>query len=119
MNYSIDTDGLSGEMVFDKADELGNNVFLSLMIPQGVFFLDPSFGLKVRPGLKLTDEAAALRKADIESALKWITESGKANQINVMVQRVEESRFKRLECLIEIVKTTGQKTTFTYYQEVI
>ncbi|MDP2166777.1 MAG: phage GP46 family protein [Thermodesulfovibrionales bacterium] len=115
MDFRIDMkDGLP-EMTFEKAGNIGNNIFLSLGIQKGSFFQNPEFGSRLHELKKNTARSAALAKDYTLEALKWLKDTGRAKEIEVSVERKTD----RLEMLVEVTQADGVKISYETFVEVI
>ena len=118
-DFMIVTGQGQGQMTFEKADNIMNNIFLSIMIEKGSFFFNPEFGLKKRPGLKNIDRYAALLVEDCKAALQWIIDIGRAVKFDISTERDMQLDLNRLRLLIEATQVNGQIITFETFLEVV
>ncbi len=121
MDFKIITgDGL-GQMTFDRADSIMNNIFLSLMVRRGSFFQNPEFGsrLHLLHRAKNTEKTAALAVEYCKEALQWLLDVGRATKIEVVSQRDRLQDLNRLKLLIETTQADGRTVTFDYFVEVV
>ncbi len=89
MGYKIEmVDGLP-EMSLEQDATIGTDLLLSALVPQGAFFLDPTFGLRELPK-KITDQNRGLVKDYFAESAKWLLDAGKAKSIDVLVEPDEE-----------------------------
>jgi hypothetical protein len=85
MGYKITlVDGLPVQS-YDPDATIGTDLLLSAMVPQGAFFLDPSFGLREMPK-KITDKNVGLVKDYFKESCKWLISAGKADSVEVLVE---------------------------------
>lgn len=126
MDFAIDiaTDGTAiGEMTFDEAEDgnMMNNIFCSLMIPKGSWFMNPSFGsrLHLLQRAKNTEKTANLAAEYCKEALQWLIDCGKATAVDVSVERDTTSDTGRLKAIVEVTKATGETTSFATWVDVI
>lgn len=90
MGYKITLDANGNpEMSFDQDATIGTDLLLSTLVPQGAFFLDPSFGLRELPK-KITDQNIGLVKDYFSESAKWLIDAGKAKKIDILVEPDEE-----------------------------
>jgi phage gp46-like protein len=118
---TIDSAGL-GQMTFDKATTIMNNIYLSLVVARGSFFADTSFGsrLHLLQRAKNTDTTMRLAVDYCKEALQWMIDSGKASKVDVYAQRDRQQDLNRLKLLIEVTPYSGaEPVAFTTFIEVI
>lgn len=120
MDFRLDYDSQSGtiEQTFDPADSILNNIIISLAIEKGSWWHDRSFGLTRRLRLKNTPAAALLIKQDIQQALQWIINAGRASRIQVETRR-DELNMYRLNILVAATQADGRVITFSTFKEVV
>ena len=114
----VSTDGLGGEMSWDKAEDLGTHVALSLSVNQGDFFQDPTFGSRLFEVKKLTTKGMNLAQQYIEEALQWLLDTGKASNIDVFVERDSIDR-NRLNIRVQVEERDGNQITYDLYKEFV
>lgn len=121
MDFKIYTEDTVGQMTFDKADNIFNNVFLSLMIEKGSFFQNPDFGsrLHLLKRAKNTEKTAALAEEYCKEALQWLIDTGRAKKIEVFTQRDRLQDLNRLKLLIEVTQSDGKPVSFETFVEVV
>jgi phage gp46-like protein len=124
MDYTIiiyNQTGL-GQMTFDKATTLMNNIYLSWMVDQGSFFLDPKFGSRfyLLKRAKNTPKTAKLAIGYGKEALQWMFDAGKVSAVNVYAQINKTENINRLKILGEITPVNGNDpVSFSRFIEVI
>lgn len=119
MDFAIVMNNGQAEQTFDKSGDIFNNIFLSLSIKQGSWWIDPAFGLRDRGRMKNTESNARLVREDCKQALQWIIESGRAKEINVITERDRSQDLSRLKILVEATQADGQLVTFETFKEVV
>ncbi len=121
MDFKIETDGLAGAMTFEKADNIMNNVFLSLMIPRGGWWFNPQFGsrLHLLQRAKNTERTAILAREYVKEALAWLIAARRAVKIDVATERDPRTDPHRLKALIEVTQADGRELTFETFVEVV
>ncbi len=109
------------EMSFDKAEGIYNNIYLSLTIQRGSFFQNPDFGsrLHLLKRAKNTAQTAASAKDYVLEALRWLLDTGKAEKIEVEVERDPLTDPHRLKLLVTVTQADGTEVTFTEFMEVV
>lgn len=120
MDFQLTYDKRTGtiDQTFAKAGDILNNIIISLAIKKGAWWHDPKFGLTDRPRLKNTPAAARLIKQDVEQALQWIIDAGRATRIDVVTWRDANDRH-RLNILVTATQTDGRVVTYTTFKEVV
>jgi phage gp46-like protein len=111
-----------GQMTFEKATTIMNNIYLSLMVKRGSFFADTSFGsrLHLLQRAKNTDTTMRLAVDYCKEALQWMIDTGKASAVNVYAQRDRPQDLYRLKLLVEVTPYSGaEPVAFTTFIEVI
>jgi phage gp46-like protein len=87
MNYSIENINGVGQMTFTQAVDIRTNIWLSLHIPYGKWFADPTFGCKLNQINKITQNNILLAQQYIEQALAWLLQVGRAVSIIVVCEQ--------------------------------
>jgi phage gp46-like protein len=105
-------------MTWTGGDPLLTNVILSLEIPKGAFFADTSFGLRRRTRMKLNERTARLVKGDVEEALKWLLDNGRARAIEVVTE-IDTEEHTRLKALISVTAANGRQLSYEKFVEVV
>jgi phage gp46-like protein len=118
MDYTIQVTNGEPGIALTSGNSLFNNVFLSLEIPQGSWWFDPSFGLKKRSRMKITAAAIRLRKHDVESALQWLLDHDRAASVVVEVERDTDNR-SRLHARATVTAPTGDQVVYDKFIEVV
>lgn len=111
--------GGCGEMTFDQAGDIMNNVFLSLSIEKGSFFAAPGFGMVRRERMKNTGKNARLIRDDAAAALQWLIDTGRAADVRVDVERDAARDPHRLRLLVTVTQADGNRVTFEKFVEVV
>ena len=122
MDFKILTDeDAMGQMTFDSAEDIMNNVFLSLMIKRGSWFQNPEFGsrLHLLQRAKNTEKTAALAEEYCKEALRWLIDTGRATRIDVHTQRDRTQDLHRLKFIVEVTEANGRQVTFERFVEVV
>ncbi len=121
MDFRIDIEQGTGmgAMTFNKADNIMNNIYLSLMVEKGSFFQNPDFGFNRPKREKNTEKTAALFEERARQALQWMLETGRAIKIDVSSERDRLQDLNRLKLLIEVTQADGQKVPYETFVEVI
>lgn len=120
MDFQLSYDTQSGavDQTFDKAGDILNNIIITLAIKKGEWWHDATFGVTHRPRLKNTPASARLIQQDIEQALQWIIDAGRAVSIQVETWRDDTDRH-RLKVLITATQTDGRVVTYETFREVV
>ena len=122
MDFKILTDeDAMGQMTFDPAEDIMNNVFLSLMVKRGSWFQNPDFGsrLHLLQRAKNTEKTAALAEEYCKEALRWLIDTGRATRIDVHTQRDRTQDLHRLKFIVEVTEANGRQVTFERFVEVV
>ncbi len=121
MDFAIAINNGRGEMTFDKADSIFNNVFLSLTIDKGSFFADPDFGsrLYLLKRAKNTEQTARLARDYCREALQWLLDTGRATAVDIHTQRDRTQDLNRLKLLVEVTQADGRQVSFETFMEVV
>lgn len=122
MDFKILTDeDAMGQMTFDPAEDIMNNVFLSLMVKRGSWFQNPEFGsrLHLLQRAKNTEKTAALAEEYCKEALEWLIDTGRATNVAVYTERDRTQDLHRLKFLVEVTQADGRQVTFERFVEVV
>jgi phage gp46-like protein len=123
MDFAIEiaTDGSAGgEMTFEKAEDIMNNIYLSLMVRRGSWFQNPDFGsrLHLLTRAKNTAQTQALAEDYYREALQWLIDCGRATKIEVYTERNPSENLYRLKVQVTVTQADGNEVTFETFQEV-
>jgi len=121
MDFQIETIAGMGEMTFSPAGDMNllNNIFLSLMVGQGTFFARPEFGCRRIERAKNTINNADLTRDYCLEALQWLIDNGRAQSIEVTVERDPGGDPHRLKIQVVATKSDLTQVTFETYREVV
>jgi len=123
MDFAINIDNQTGtgQMTFEKATTIMNNIYLSLMIRRGSFFADPAFGsrLHLLEREKNTDRTAQLAVGYAKEALQWLIDTGKATAVDVYAERDKTQNINRLKLLVEVTQKNGERVPYSTFIKVI
>lgn len=123
MDFSITIDNQTGlgQMTFDKAATIMNNIYLSLKVQRGSFFADTSFGsrLHLLQRAKNTEATARLAMDYCKEALQWMIDAGKIKSVEVYYERDRRQDLNRLKLLVEVTPLSGPAVSFSLFIEVI
>jgi phage gp46-like protein len=108
-----------GAMTFDKATDLYNNVYLSLMISRGSWFANPAFGSRFHLLKKNVPRAAALAEEYAREALQWLLDTGRARKIEVNAERDPGQDLNRLKLEVRVTAKDGRPLVFERFIEVV
>lgn len=110
--YTQDYEMKGGQ--FTLTEDIGSNIYLSLMVRKGSWPFTPSFGsrlhLLVRE--KALERVERVAKEYCDEALKWIIDKGRAEKIDVTTELDKDNM--RMKCLIETTQK-GQKITYEHF----
>ena len=120
MDFQLAYDRAAGtvDQTFEPARDILNNLIITLSIKKGSWWHDPQFGLTDRPRLKITPATERLIRQDIEQALQWIIDAGRASNIDVSTWRDDNNRH-RLNILVTAAQTDGRIISYTTFKEVV
>lgn len=124
MDFAITIDNRTGlgQMTYEKATMLMNNVYLSLKVDKGSFFADTTFGsrLYLLKRAKNTPTTMQLAIDYCKEALQWMIDQGKASAVSVYAERDRTQDLHRLKLLIEVTPVNGDEpVSFSTFIEVI
>jgi phage gp46-like protein len=123
MDFKIltDDDATVGQMTFDPAGDIMNNVYLSLVVKRGSWFQNPDFGsrLHLLQRAKNTEKTAALAEEYCREALAWLIDCGRATKIDVHTERDRSQDLHRLKLLVEVTQADGRTVSFDRFVEVV
>ena len=101
-------------MGFAKADSLFNNIFLSLHVRRGDWWLLPEFGSRLHLLRKNTSSDKA--KEYIKEALAWLKTAGRIEELSVDVAIAEQEDGKtRLNAVISVTRPDNTDATFNLF----
>jgi phage gp46-like protein len=124
MDFAITIDNQTGlgQMTFDKAVNIMNNIYLSLMVKRGSFFADPSFGSRLHLLQRAKNTPTTMRLAIdyCKEALQWMIADGKAKSVEVYAERDRSESLYRLKLLVEVTPVNSDEpVAFSTFIEVI
>ena len=116
MDFKIETESGVPQMTFEKADNIMNNIYFSLAIAKGSFFMDPDFGHRFNEVRKNTPGAPAQVRDYAKEALQWLIKTGRAKKIDVLTER---DGWERILIKVEVTQADGRELIFDTYYEVV
>ena len=124
MDFAITIDNQTGlgAMTFVKAENIMNNIYLSLKVKRGSFFYDPTFGsrLYLLDREKNTEIKKQLAIDYAREALQWLIASGKAQTVHVYAERDRQRNLDRMKLLVEVTPVNAdQPVAFALFVDVI
>ena len=124
MDFAITIDNQTGlgSMTFVKAENIMNNIYLSLKVKRGSFFYDPTFGsrLYLLDREKNTEIKKQLAIDYAREALQWLIASGKAQTVDVYAERDRQRNLDRMKLLVEVTPVNAdQPVAFALFVDVI
>lgn len=121
MDFAIETTGIDADMTHEKSENILNNVYLSLMVQQGSFFQEPSFGSRLHElhRKKNTKNTELLAREYCIEALQWLKDTGRADKIDVTTERDMTEDLNRIKLYVTVTQTDGQSVTFETFLEVV
>ena len=117
-DFKLSIDGADAEFDYEMVDSIANNVYLSLRVRHGSFFVDPDFGSRLHTLKKVTDASVSLAKSYCDEALKWIVDTGRAESISVDTYRSGTDK-NRINIKVTVTKAAGDDITYDTYYEVV
>ena len=123
MDFRIDIEQGTGigAMTFEKADNIMNNIYLSLMIRRNSWFQNPDFGsrLHLLYRAKNTEHTARLAEEYCKEALQWLLNIGRATKIDIFTECDRIVDLNRLKLLVEVTQADGSQVSFETFVEVL
>jgi phage gp46-like protein len=124
MDFAITIDNQSGlgQMTFEKATTMMNNIYLSLTVKRGSFFADTTFGSRLHLLQRAKNTPMTMRLAIdyCKESLQWMIDSGKASSVEVYAERDRVQNINRLKLLVEVTPVNSdQPVAFSTFIEVI
>ena len=118
MNFGIAVDSAGvGTMTWAKPTDIGTNIWWSLNIDQGAVFNNVEFGFKVDDIKKVTAGNIGLLTQRVEKALQWLLNTGKAQSVEVLVER-DSLDFNRINWKVTAVQADGFPITVTSFRTI-
>lgn len=114
----INLDGLATLMRGEEENTILNNLYLSLAIRKGSWWIDPEFGLDLPQGMKVTSATAADLRQRILKATAWIIRLGRARSIEVYTER-DDINPGRINSAVRAVQADGREIQFSTFLEVL
>jgi phage gp46-like protein len=98
-------------------DSLMTDAYSSIMVQQGSWFFDLTFGsrLHLLSRVKNTEHAAALAEEYTKEALQWLINIKKLMAVNVVAIRAGH----RLQLFVTMTKPNGKLVSFSVFTEVV
>lgn len=118
MDFTITPDGAGADMSFTPSPGLFNNIWISLEIPLGAWWFNPSFGLKTRKRMKNTTATASLLQQDCKAALQWLLDNGRAASV-VVTTSPDPEDITRLEMLCMVTAANGETVAYSKFIQVV
>lgn len=114
----VSEDGLMGKMSFDKDDDLRTAIYVSLNTDLGSFFQRPSLGSKLFRINNTTQQSLNLARQYTEQALQWILDIGRANYLNVLVEK-DFSNPNRMNIRVGMRAVDGTEIEYETFRRVV
>lgn len=116
MDFALEISGAEADLTWVPSADIGNNVWLSLMVPLGGFFARPGFGSRLHELAreKNTERARALAVQYAREALQWLVDLGRATAVDVAAERAESG----VNLLVEVTQADGQMVSYTQFVEI-
>lgn len=102
---------------FALTEDIGNNIYLSLMVQRGSWPFAPGFGSRLHLLMreKAIDRMERVAKEYCDEALRWLMDKGRAERIDVVTALDKENM--RMKCLIE-ASQKGREITYEHFVRV-
>jgi phage gp46-like protein len=117
-DFTIDIQGQGALMSYEKSDSLKNNIFLSIRIARGTFFVKPDFGSRLHQIKKITPQNIELAAAYCKEALKWLITAGRLASVDVQAWRDEEIP-TRIKFYIAAKRPDGSTLEYELFHSVV
>lgn len=117
-DFTIEVKGLEADMAFEKSDSLANNIYLSLQVKKGSFFLNTSFGSRLHEIRKVTAPNIALAEAYCGEALRWLLWTGRVKSIEVTAER-DTDNAHRINILVTALRHDGTSAAYQVFYSVV
>lgn len=117
IDFTINIHGQSAEFAFDKSDSLMSNIFLSMRIARGTFFIDPTFGSRLHEIKKITESNLRLAESYCREALQWLLTTKRLSFIQVTAWRDEEA-IDRIKFYVEIKRADDSAMKYEIFYPV-
>ena len=104
-----------GYMTFNKNTDCRTDLYDSLYMKKGSWWFDPTFGLQSIS--KITASNILSFQQNIESALAWMVNAGRASTIDVTVEQ-DIQNMNQLDVLINITQPNGFIVAYHQYYRV-
>ena len=104
----------------DAADHRFNNVYLSLVVERGSFFVNPAFGSRLHL-LRRAKCTAATEAAVVDyctEALQWLITAGRARAVAVQTER-DLQTLGRINFTVTVTWADNVVTTYTSFVGVV
>lgn len=121
IDFALDIQDSGADMTLLAGDSFMNNIYLSLMIDKGSFFLDKDYGsrLYLLKRKKNVAGTARLAKDYCQEALEWMIETGKALSFEISTEVEKLTGTDRLKIHILATKSNGNQVEFMTYKEIV
>jgi len=118
MDFALEQDanGLV-KMSWEKSTNIFNLIWFSLNIPVKFQFNNPNFGIDLSDIKKLTDDKIALIQGRYEKALQWIVDIGKANSMNIDVEK-DTNITGRVNIRVVMIQADGTPVPYDTFKAV-
>lgn len=121
MDFALDITDTGADMTFNKEPSILNNIYLSLMIDKGSFFVDKEFGsrLYLLKRSKSAEKTSSLAHDYCKEALDWMIGAGKATRFEISTQIEKRSGTDRLKIQVIATEASGNQVEFKIYKEIV
>ena len=117
MGYKITLVNGKPERTYDQDETIATDIALSLLVEQGSWFFDRTFGRRKR-NKKNTAQSIGELVQDCNQALKWLLDTGKAKSIDVIAEPDVNDR-TRANVMVTAGQANDKIVTFQTFISVI
>lgn len=116
MDFALSICGAEADLTWVPATDISNNVWLSIMVPQGSFFARPGFGSRLHELAreKNTERARSLAVQYAKEALQWLIDLGRATLVEAEAERSDRG----VNLAVTVTQADGQIVSYTTFVEV-
>ena len=118
MDFQIITDSNGiGQLTFTKNTDIRTDVWLSLMIKKGSWFVNPEFGCELFKIKKVTNSNLMLVKEYCLAALEWLIVTSRASSTDCTVVR-DPRTYNRYAIDLTVTQANGIKLFYQLFSDV-
>jgi phage gp46-like protein len=117
MGYKIIMNQGHPELTYEQDLTIATDVALSILVEQGAWFLDTTFGMPALPK-KDTDQNLALIPGRCKQATKWLIDAGKAKSIEAIAERDNDTQ-GQVDIRVDATQANDQPVQFETFVPVV